>query len=497
MCQSDSKWIWVFGGNRAGKTENNIAELKRQIEGTHPYRNLQKRPDGQPWMIWLTSEDGETQRDVLQVKFDRFIPKEWIAHKSMRNREYDIIILKLYNKMYDEVVEAQITWKTYKSDTDSFEGASVDIIVADEEPPQDKFNAMKARLLDSGAWGNGFFTCAMTPTKGEGWTTTDIWDKRDDLTDMLVTSMSTYDNAENLGGVERVKAWELSLNEWERPARVYGLPFAREGSVVDKFINQLYPHGHILLPFKPDWSVCTPFEAIDWGYSAPMAVGFYAVYGDGTIIQYHEIYVRNHSIPRTKGLIYHVRKYYNYKEPRICYIDPTCRNRESSGKSKIDNFNSRDRNVWIGQGVEPAESYAINLRKQLFSGKINQSQFDKEVLRYQAREGYISYPMAVSEATNNRSEGWDTLNSYYEWDYRTMRPRMFVTQNCTETRRELVRLRWKKLKSGEANSKNEVKGDDHSADQQRYITMARPQHNPNYNRTMQAAGGKKQYVRKY
>lgn len=492
VLNSNFKEDWIIGGNRSGKTEINIQVARKMIDGTHPKKWYKPRGDGSPIALWLCSEDSDTQRDVLQTKFDRVFAKSWIKKHYKIRGIYEYSELSVNTKLYGQQ-DFLINWKTYNSDDDAFEGASIDGVICDEEPPESKYYAIQARLFDAGAWGNGYFQCAMSPVKGEGWTITNIFDnvKQGKRTDILVVEMSTYDNAVNLGGAERVKDLESKLPVHERAARIYGHAFTKEGKVCNEFKDAFYPKGNLVVPFKPDWSYMMPMESIDWGFAVPTSVGFYCIDKDGTIFKYDEIYVRQLTIPEIKGLIFKKRCQYGYAKPFMTLIDPSVRITESTGVSKLEQFASPERNVWVGSGnMSASEATMVNLRQRLVNGTITHAEFDREREKYYSRDGYISYPIFTTPAINSRKEGWEVLNDALAFDRATMKPKLFISSNCTETRREMLRLKWKAQKNGTASPSGEVSGDDHACDETRYLVMQKQPYVKDWN-----SRGKKQYVK--
>lgn len=498
---SDAKYLWIFGGNRSGKTEINMYETCREWDGTHPHRWLKPRPDGSPCLVWMCSETSDVQRDTLQSKFDRFVPASWRKNKVYsRAGIYNYEILEVPNERYGKI-KIKVVWKTYDQGARTYESASVDQIIADEEPPEDVYAAMEARLLDSKAWGNGYFKSALTPTEGKGWSIEKYWTRYEMGTldpNIFVIKMSTYDNAHNLGGAEAVKQLESTYAEHERSARIYGDPRAKFGYVLDKYVDRYWPDGHLLHRFKPDWSVMTPWESIDEGYSAPRSIGFYAVAMNGEVYKYDEVYLRNRTIPQAKALIYHKRKEHGYHKAFATIIDKKAHNKESTGVSRIDQYASKDRNVWVGRGQEPTEALFVNLRKNVLDGKISQADYDKHVQAYQRKEGYISYPIITKEGHNERQEGWSLFNDYLLFDPNTKRPRFYVTDNCIEFRREARTAKFKP-NADTARGKN-VEGDDHAIDETRYMICERPFFKKNFSGIVDPArmfGEKEKRVRKY
>jgi hypothetical protein len=445
--------------------------------GEHPNRWLKPRPDGTPVLVWVCSETGDVQRDTLQAKFERFMPAEWVKQRFARAGVWDFMILEVPNKRYKKLT-LKVVFKTYDQSTDTYESASVDQVVCDEEPPRDKYMALKARMLDAKSWGNGYFKSALTPTEGKGWSIEENWtafELGELPPNIFVIKMSTYDNAHNLGGNDAVREIELEYEEHERPARIHGDPKAKYGYVADKYIDKYFPHGHLILPFKPDWSVMTPYESIDYAYASASSVGFYAVHMNGEVYRYAEVYVRNKSIPEVKALIYHKRKEFGYAKPFIGYIDRTAKNRDSTGFGKIAQYASKERNVWIGPGLIPTEANMHNLRLMVMNGQINQADYDRRAAQMTKRNGFISYPIPLAEANNNRNEGWEVFNEYLQFDSITKRPRFFVVDQCKEFRREARTAKWKpSFVAGASNGKG-VEGDDHALDETRYILITKPQ----------------------
>lgn len=472
--QATEKHLFIYGGNRSGKTEFGVIDTLKEWTGDHEYRWLRPRKDGGPCLVWICSETGDVQRDTLQKKFDRFMPKSWIVKNPTRAGVWMHTELLVPNVRYGEL-RININWKTYDQHVDTYESASVDQVVCDEEPPQEIYDALKVRLLDSLSWGNGWFKSQLTPTKGKGWSIEKFWHKK--TPNVFTLQMSTYDNAINLGGVDAVRELELGLPAYERAARIYGIPTAKYGYVLDKYVDVLYPNGHLLKPFQPDWGVMTPWESIDHGYTTT-SVGFYAVAASGEKYRYAEVYVHNHTVEQVKREVYFKRRQYQYDRPYLTMIDPSVRRREG-GIQIIDQYLSKERNVWVGKGMEPTEAYMHNLRLMVQQGRISDAEFHRRSQQVASREGYISYPLAVSPAVNKREAGWELFNSQLTFDNLTNRPRFYVTENCVEFRREARTCRIKEGRDGKVGKG--VVGDDHALDEARYFLMASPVHIKGFN----------------
>jgi hypothetical protein len=113
-------------------------------------------------------------------------------------------------------------------------------------------------------------------------------------------------------------------------------------------------------------------------------------------------------------------------------------------------------------------------------GKMSQFEFDKRMKIYMAREGFISYPIALMEAENKRDQGWELCNDMLIFDQRRLRPRVFIVDHCTEFRREARIAKWKEKKDGKVDGKG-IHGDDHALDEFRYLISLRPTYVRHYN----------------
>lgn len=470
---------WAMGGNRSGKSEINVTKLLSILLGRHPTVRLAPRRGG--WRIWVCTKDKDVQRDTIQEKILKYIPPAYIDPKRMyKNR--DVISFLELNDPKDPsnpINGARLIFKTYEAGVDSFESASLDIALCDEEPPEEIYDALQVRLLDRKKMGNGFFMCAMTPTNGMTWTYERIVEGQYDSTDeMLVVLMSTYENKTHLGEKE-IQELEKKMGENQAKARIYGMHTAREGFVLDKFKPVKYPEGHII-PHRKfvaqlDWRDYTPYESIDYGYRNPTAVGFYAVNAEGEVFKYDEIYVSQTTIPVIKAMIWIKRKQYGYKDPYAVYIDPSTRRTESTGTSVFDTYSCPGRwvadiddyepDVWIPENVTEAEHIP-------------------DIVPGKGEGRYVLMPVPVIIANNDRDLGWERVNEYFTFDEITKRPRLFITDKCKMSILEAKGLTYAPEAKHNAAKEIARKKRDHTCDELRYLIMSNPYHDPDFMRVV-------------
>ena len=469
-----------MGGNRSGKTEILSYELGCQLQSSHPTRPLSFRRGG--WRIWICSQNKDVQRDTIQDKIFKFIPDR-LVKRDKNNRPIIYTSRGIISHFELEDLEnknnpinnTRITFKTYDSGVQSFESASVDLVLCDEEPPEDIFTAIMLRLLDRKKHGNGYFMCAMTPTNGLTWTFDRIIMGEQENQDALIVRMNMMENAENLGTEEIHKVME-KLTPEERRSRIEGFHTAREGAVLKHFSDDFYPRGnkleyHDILPCltlktdkrKFNFNDWTPWESIDYGYRNPTAVGFYAVNREGEIVKFDEIYIALQLVPVIKGLIRWKRNFYGYERPYLTFIDPSTKRTESDGLTVFQKY------------ALPTSNRDNKPDVPVFKTNPFLNGFDdSNIIKH------ISYQVPVIGAKNDRDDGWENFNEYLRFDPVLKRPRMFYTDNCRNSIIEAKNLTWpKETDQGKAKEISKKKRD-HTCDENRYLLNAQPHFVPGF-----------------
>lgn len=137
---------WVFGGNRSGKTECGAVEAVYMARGIHPYRPNRKDVFG-----WVVSVTYEVQRDVAQSKILKYLAPWCIEDIVMlegrkSSPSYGIIdYIVVKNKLGGY---SKIGFKSCDQGREKFQGASLDFVWFDEEPPKDIYEECKMRVFD-------------------------------------------------------------------------------------------------------------------------------------------------------------------------------------------------------------------------------------------------------------------------------------------------------------------------------------------------------------
>ena len=153
---------------------------------------------------------------------------------------------------------------------------------------QDIFDFLRMRLRWPGIEDTRFMAATNPGSKGHGWVK-NLWIDRNfpaelekDAEDFVFVKAKVTDNPHVAQSyIETLK----SLPEHLRKAYLDGSWDIFSGQVFTEFSRDV----HVVEPF-PIPEAWPKFRALDWGYSKPYSVGWYAVGWDGQIYRYRELY---------------------------------------------------------------------------------------------------------------------------------------------------------------------------------------------------------------
>jgi phage terminase large subunit-like protein len=291
---------WVFGGNRTGKTECGAVETVWLLRGIHPYRQNKKDVSG-----WAVSLSSQVQRDVAQSKILHYLNPDWIEDIVMLSGKKENPASGIIDKIYIKNVFGGISTLGFKScdqGREKFQGASLDFVWFDEEPPYDIYLECKMRVLDR--CGEIFGT--MTPLKGLTWVYNEIYlnQKKDD--EVWYENISWQDNPFlNQSEVKKLMA-EMSSEELD--ARCNG-KFTFSGGVVYSNFDETQ---NVIEPFDvpAEWQ---DNISIDPGFRNALSCHFYARDYDGNVFVVAEHYAENQTIEYHANAIKQIAKRLNWK----------------------------------------------------------------------------------------------------------------------------------------------------------------------------------------
>lgn len=400
---------WVFGGNRSGKTECGAVETVWLARGIHPYKQNKKNVEG-----WVVSLSTQVQRDVAQKKVLSYLNKNWIVDICMLSGRKDSI----ENGVIDYITiknvfggTSRIGFKSCDQGREKFQGASLDFVWFDEEPPEDIYKECRMRVLDKG--GEVFGT--MTPLKGLTWVYNQIYLNENSDPEVWTEHIQWEDNP--FLNPEEVKILEQSMSKEELEMRKYGKFVGNSGQVYTEFDESV----NVIEPFN------VPYEwydniSIDPGLHNPLSCHFYACDYDGNVYVIAEHYEAKQSCEYHANAIKNICKRLNWPVASngmyTALIDSAASQRTlASNKSVVDLF--YDNGILVN----------TNVNKDLYSG-INRV------------KSYLKNAEGVSK--------------------------LFIFKNCINMIREIKGYFW-------GNYDAPVKKDDHSLDELRYYIMNKPE----------------------
>ncbi len=345
-CQKRNRW--VFGGNRSGKTECGAVEALWWARGIHPYRQNRKDVAG-----WIVSLSYEVQRDVAQGKFLSYLNPDWIEDIVMQSgkkasAQYGIIDYILIKNVFGGT--SKISFKSCDQGREKFQGASLDFVWFDEEPPKDIYDECRMRVVDRKGelWGT------MTPLKGLTWVYDEIYLNSSQDEEIWHEHVEWADNP--FLDSEEVKNLSKCMDEESLSSRRYGRFSEAEGIVYKEF----NPSIHVIEPFD------TPFEwqdniSIDPGLNNPLACLFFSIDYDGTVYVVGEWYMAGKDIDYHAGEIFALAKKLNWhtdSKGRLNALIDSAADQHTLASRKSVSELFYERNIIVNTNVD----------KQLFSG---------------------------------------------------------------------------------------------------------------------------------
>lgn len=216
----------VTGGNRTGKSRSSAIEtvctclgkdaepfIQGWSEGNKKwwYKRFYNQPIiGAGVRAWCATESWDVQRDVMQENVLMYIPTPILAKCDIAYRKKGVVDFIVFPN------KARLTFKSYETGWRGFQGASVDFIALDEEPPADVWNECEKRVMDR----LGTIVITYTPLSGLTWSYDRLYMNVNNDPEVFHTSM-TWDDNPYLNEQEKQRLLD-NMPEDEREARVYG-----------------------------------------------------------------------------------------------------------------------------------------------------------------------------------------------------------------------------------------------------------------------------------
>lgn len=149
----DSPEKFAFGGNRSGKSFTWAYVLFLLACGLYTPRGNKRK---KRYQVWISSLDANLTKQVVIPLMRKLIPAGWMRINENRN-------WAKINSSFG--VSVRVDFKSADSGREKYQGASVDLIILDEEHSEDIYKECLMRILDS----RGQILTAMTPLLGMTW----------------------------------------------------------------------------------------------------------------------------------------------------------------------------------------------------------------------------------------------------------------------------------------------------------------------------------------
>lgn len=419
---------WVFGGNRSGKTECGAVEAIWWCRGIHPYRKNKDNVEG-----WAVSLSYEVQRDVAQAKIMKYLPKNWIADISMMSgrkgsAEYGIIDYILIKNIFGGV--SKLSFKSCDQGREKFQGASLDFVWFDEEPPYDIYEECRMRVIDrtGDIWGT------MTPLKGLTWVYDIIYLNSGDDDEIWCETMEWADNP--YLSKKEINSLSKTMSKDTLESRRYGHFNSSEGLVYTEFEISKHVIEPFDIPLK--WQDCI---SIDPGLHNPLACLFFAIDYDSNVYVVDEYYKSGKDIDYHASKIFAKAKELNWKydsKGRIYGLIDSAANQKtlSSIKSVTELF--YDKGIIVNPcvektlfaGIATVKDYLASSKLFIFKNCVN---LIREIKSYWWGKG--------DNPIKKDDHALDALRYYLMSKPQPSQIEKFIESDITKDKRRLMRKR--------------------------------------------------------
>lgn len=413
-------------GNRTGKSLATVIEGIWYLTHTHPYRRI---PPGQirGRVVCVDFLNGVDK--IILPLYKQWLPQEYLVDDSWErsySRERHVLTLK---------DGSFVEFMSQDQDLDKFAGTSRHFVHFDEECPKSIFEECQMRLIDT----NGDWWISETPVAGMEWIYDDlVQPAREGLRNIGLIEAQMSDNPHITAEArERILA---SMPEEQRLMREKGEYTTITGAMFKPFVDDpdLRSHSHSHVISQKSFALTDDYRIYltgDHGFNAPTAWLWVAVNRGGHMIVFHEHYQKEMTVADHAAIIHEFNKSIG-REPYLIVGDPAMKQRNGiRGDSIIDEY---------------------------------------------ARHGIF---IQVENIPREKLVGINKMLQYMKVNERNKLPFLMVTDNCTNTIRELKMAKQNRIVNRKiADRKNAPEGqrekDDHTTDALRYLVTLMPDLTP-------------------
>lgn len=270
---ADYSEIALRAGNQQGKTHIGAAMMAIWLTGQYPKWWKGRRWD-RPVRAWACGESATAVRDVSQNKLcgppgndelygTGMIPKAALVGKILGHGaggSLDKIMVRHVSGGTSE-----LTFKSYDQERSKWQGATLDIVWCDEEPPVDHYMEALARLIAT----HGLIYSTFTPLIGMNGVLPRFEEQTPQARKNRLLVAMNIDDAKHLADPEVRAQLLATFSRHQRRARVEGLPLLGSGGVFDginreQVMEPAIPPSDVPLFWSKLWG-------IDFGINHPFA----------------------------------------------------------------------------------------------------------------------------------------------------------------------------------------------------------------------------------
>lgn len=350
----------ILGGNRVGKTETGtLYELACHAINWYPDWWQGKKFNKKDLTVLLATDSRKSCRDNLQAKLigptiEQFglglIPKSNFVEmpKRLQGVQNSVDYFKVKRNGGGTTT---IYFKTYEQDRKDYQGINADIVIFDEEPPDDIYEEGLLRTTTTG----GIVMLSFTPLQGTTKLIGDFERNARENPDLIYITRCGWDDVPHLTALKKMEMLK-GISPHQIEARTKGIPSIGAGHVY-----QFPQSSYVVEPFDIP-NQYRLFMAVDGGYNTTAAL-FFAYDGDTeTYYVYDEYYGQR------KPNIDNVNAIYarSFKGKLKGVIDPN--NIEGStsfdGRKIVEDYRNRGLNL---SKANNAVEFGINKVYELFN----------------------------------------------------------------------------------------------------------------------------------